>query len=41
MDPFIEGQDWENFHVKFISTLGDLLVAGVRPRYVVRAERRV
>lgn len=41
MDPFIEGQDWEDFHVAFIVGLKDALMPRVRPRYVVRAERRI
>ena len=41
MDPFIEGQDWEDFHTRVITALADSLLPGVRPRYVVRVERRV
>ncbi len=41
MDPFIEGQDWEDFHVRYIVGLTDALTPRVRPRYVVRAERRI
>jgi hypothetical protein len=41
MDPFIEGQDWEDFHQGFIVELAAALVPLVRPRYVVRRERRV
>ena len=41
MDPFIEGQVWEDFHTRFITALADSLLPGVRPRYVVRVERRV
>src|SRR4051794_30988693 len=41
MDPFIEGQEWEDFHTRFITALADSLLPGVRPRYVVRVERRV
>jgi hypothetical protein len=41
MDPFIEGQEWEDFHAHFIEDLHAALVPQVRPRYVVRVERRV
>jgi hypothetical protein len=41
MDPFIEGQVWEDFHTRFITALADSLLPGVRPRYVVRVERRI
>jgi len=41
MDPFIEGQDWEDFHTGFIAELSAALVPHVRPKYVVRKERRV
>lgn len=41
MDPFVEGQDWEDFHTGFIAELSAALVPRVRPRYVVRKERRV
>jgi hypothetical protein len=41
MDPFIEGQLWEDFHTRLIPILSDLLVPNVRPRYLVRVEERV
>jgi hypothetical protein len=41
MDPFIESQKWEDFHTRFITTIGDTLVSAVRPKYVVEVERRV
>ncbi len=41
VDPFIEGQAWEDFHHGFIAELSAVLVPLVRPRYVVRKERRV
>jgi hypothetical protein len=41
MDPFIEGQVWEDFHVGLIAGIKEALVPQVRPRYVVRVERRV
>jgi hypothetical protein len=41
MDPFIEGQVWEDFHLGFISVTREALIPRVRPRFVVRAELRV
>lgn len=41
VDPFIESQDWEDFHSRFIQGVSDALVPRVRPRYIVRVERRV
>jgi hypothetical protein len=41
MDPFIEGQEWEDFHHGIISALQEALVPRVRPHYVVRVEKRV
>jgi hypothetical protein len=41
MDPFIEGQAWEDFHSGFVAELSAALVPHVRPKYVVRKERRV
>jgi len=41
MDPFIEDQEWEDFHTRFNTTLSDALAPGVEPRYIVRVERRV
>ncbi len=41
MDPFIEGQEWDDFHPTFIGIIRELLTAQLRPRYVVRVERRV
>ncbi len=41
MDPYIETQKWEDFYTRFISALGDAIVASVRPKYVVDVERRV
>ncbi len=41
MDPFIEGQAWEDFHHHFIEGLYTALVPLVRPRYVVRVEERI
>lgn len=41
VDPFIEGQEWEDFHGRFNNRISDALVPRVRPRYIVRIERRV
>ena len=41
MDPFIEGDEWESFHGRFISGMSDALVPELRPDYLVRTEKRV
>ena len=41
MDPFIEGQAWKGFHTRFIAVLSEILVAQLRPRYVVQIEEYV
>ena len=41
MDPFIEGQKWEDFHASFITAIRDVLVPAVRPKYIVDVERRI
>ncbi len=41
MDPFIEQQEWEDFHQRFNNLLADLLAPSVEPRYIARVERRV
>jgi len=41
MDPFIEDQEWEDFHTRFNTALSEALAPGVEPSYVVRVERRV
>ncbi len=41
LDPYIEGPDWEDFHVRLIGVISERLLPSVRPSYVVRAERRV
>ena len=41
MDPFIEGQRWQDFHARFINDVADLLLPAVRPRYVVDVEQYV
>lgn len=41
MDPFIEGQEWEDFHPTFVVLMREALAAALTPRYLVRVERRV
>lgn len=41
MDPFLECQEWEDFHTRFNTVLSDSLASRIGPRYVVRVERRV
>jgi hypothetical protein len=41
MDPFIERQEWTDFHHALIEMISELLVPEVEPRYLVRVERRV
>jgi len=41
MDPFLEAEEWEDFHNRFNNVLADALSPCVEPRYYVRIERRV
>ena len=41
MDPFIEGQRWQDFHTTFITILREMLMPQVRPRYVVEVKEYV
>jgi hypothetical protein len=41
MDPFIEGQRWQDFHTTYIAVLKELLVPVVRPKYSVDVEQDV
>lgn len=42
MDPFIEsGGEWEDFHFGFLNELANCLVSELRPRYIVRRQKRV
>jgi hypothetical protein len=41
MDPFVEMQEWSDFHATYMTVIRELLTPQVRPRYVVRVERRV
>jgi hypothetical protein len=40
MDPFIENQEWEDFHISFIGVASEVLGSAVKPRYVVRIALR-
>ena len=40
MDPYLEGASWESFHAAYIDDIGRQLAAKLRPKYVVRVERR-
>jgi Protein of unknown function (DUF4058) len=37
MDPFLEGQRWEGFHVRCVAAISDALVPQVRPRWITPA----
>lgn len=41
MDPFLEWQEWEDFHTRFNTVIGEWLAPSLDPRYVVRVERRI
>jgi len=41
MDPFLELQEWEDFHTTFHTVIRELLSPRIEPRYLVRVERRV
>lgn len=41
MDPFIEGQRFDDFHHAYVIGIRELLVPLVRPKYIVEAERYV
>jgi hypothetical protein len=41
MDPWIEAQEWEDFHTTFMTVAREVLLPSVRPRYEVKVERRV
>ena len=41
MDPFIESDEWEDFHANIISGIQAALIPSLRPDYLVRSERRV
>jgi hypothetical protein len=41
MDPFLEGEEWEDFHTRFNAAFSEALSPRIEPRYLVRIERRV
>lgn len=41
MDPFLEAQEWEDFHTTLNTVIREFLSPQIEPRYVVRVERRV
>jgi hypothetical protein len=41
MDPFIEGQAWEEFHTAFIVTAQQALMSQLVPRYIATIEERL
>jgi len=41
MDPFLEAQEWEDFHTTFNTVLREYLGPSLEPNYLVRVERRV
>ncbi len=41
MDPFLESQEWEDFHTTFNTVLRERLGPSIEPKYLVRVERRV
>ncbi len=41
MDPFLEGQEWEDFHSSFNVLMRDTLSSKLEPKYFARVERRV
>lgn len=41
MDPFIEAQEWEDFHSRLNTVISEVLQDQLKPAYLVRVERRV
>lgn len=41
MDPFIEAQEWDDFHSRFHLAVADAIQPTLSGRYFVRVERRV
>lgn len=41
MDPYVECQEWEDFHTRLHTALSDALSPKLEPDYVIRVERRV
>lgn len=41
MDPFLESQEWEDFHTRLMTALSDHLSRTIEPNCLVRVKRRV
>ncbi len=41
MDPFIESQEWKDFHTQAIAKISDFLAPQIEPNYISRVERRI
>ena len=41
VDPYIEGEEWEDFHLLFVAELRRQLTPRLRPKYLVRGEEYV
>ncbi len=41
MDPYLERQEWDDFHTRLNTAIADALSPALQPRYVVRVERRI
>ncbi|MBX3439357.1 MAG: DUF4058 family protein, partial [Planctomycetaceae bacterium] len=41
MDPFIESQDWEGFHMSIIPVFRELLIPSLRPAYICQVQKYV
>ena len=41
MDPYVEMQEWSDFHAMVMTVVRELLTPQIRPRYIARVERRV
>jgi hypothetical protein len=41
MDPYLERQEWEDFHTTLNTVIRETIAPQIEPRYVVRVERRV
>jgi hypothetical protein len=41
MDPFLEGQEWRDFHHEMISVIRQLLLPSLLPRYLARVQESV
>lgn len=41
INPFLEAQEWEDFHTRFMTAVSDELALAIEPAYVSRVERRI